>query len=92
MSERRSRGKADDVPKTELITSSIISNDPNASQAWFIDLSHFMRCNQRVALYSCKGSAPSTGGYQNEISDDIPRKPDTVGHLAYSWITLKINN
>ena len=29
---------------------SIIPNDPNASQAWFIDSSHFIRCNQRVAV------------------------------------------
>jgi len=25
-------------------------------------------------------------------SDDVPRKPDTVSHLAYSWVTLKIND
>ena len=29
---------------------SIIPNDPNTSQAWFIDSSHFIRCNQRVAV------------------------------------------
>jgi hypothetical protein len=31
-------------------------------------------------------------GIPRETSNDVPRKPGTVSHLAYSWVTLKINN
>ena len=31
-------------------------------------------------------------GYQDETSENAPRKPDTLSHLAYPWITLEVNN
>ena len=43
-----------DEPKTELMTSSMRTNDPSASHVSLIALSHRMRCNQAVVLYNQK--------------------------------------